>query len=479
MKSIDLLSQPPANVFSIFSERRNRTNLGGCIFIIELIAIIAIIFIFLFDHYNTALYKIEYSKKYITQAFGIDKADMDERLDEEKKFNFKLTTDYYGNELSENFVIADFSNMDLNINGDYRKNGVTKKPSKLYIAIYYKCHNETVCKYFERGNQDKDYTRTYYNLEIYYPGFEIRHQDIHQPIIYTSAQNPLKFKCPFIFDTITYTRIHWTNVKYEEKTGMWSRLFSKYILKQDPVSYVAGYIDSSSTFPIEVPDQWKEDKLLYARYKLLAIMKIDNNEYEYEHYVRTKNSVFVTIANIAALISTTNFALITFLNYYSRNYDNYKIIRHLTSKKNLLKNEKLKNFENKDDLVLNKELKYFNNNIENKKEPNEDLINKEDNNELLIREVDPELENAIDKGSNKINFIYFFLNGLYCDGCKRNRIEDMINVCNEILDKYLSIDNLLYNQIMMENLLKDYKWNDNSLNSIKNNALIIKYTNLR
>ena len=47
-------------------------------------------------------------------------------------------------------------------------------------------------------------------------------------------------------------------------------------------------------------------------------------------------------------------------------------------------------------------------------------------------------------------------------------------MCNEIVYKYASIDGLIKNQILIENLFKDYKWNDPSLNNIENNNLIIQ-----
>ena len=42
----------------------------------------------------------------------------------------------------------------------------------------------------------------------------------------------------------------------------------------------------------------------------------------------------------------------------------------------------------------------------------------------------------------------------------------------EIVYKYLSIDSLLYNQLKLEGLFKDYKWNNPSLSNIKNNIMI-------
>ena len=35
--------------------------------------------------------------------------------------------------------------------------------------------------------------------------------------------------------------------------------------------------------------------------------------------------------------------------------------------------------------------------------------------------------------------------------------------------QYYSVENILYNQIMLENLFKDYKWNNPELKDIYNN----------
>ena len=38
--------------------------------------------------------------------------------------------------------------------------------------------------------------------------------------------------------------------------------------------------------------------------------------------------------------------------------------------------------------------------------------------------------------------------------------------------KYASIDYVLYNLMKLENLFKDYRWNNPELNNIKNNEII-------
>ena len=50
----------------------------------------------------------------------------------------------------------------------------------------------------------------------------------------------------------------------------------------------------------------------------------------------------------------------------------------------------------------------------------------------------------------------------------------MIELCNNIVSKYSSIDVILSYQIIFENLMKDYKWNENYLKNISNNNLIKK-----
>ena len=36
----------------------------------------------------------------------------------------------------------------------------------------------------------------------------------------------------------------------------------------------------------------------------------------------------------------------------------------------------------------------------------------------------------------------------------------LISSCNDIVTKYITIENILYNQIKLEYLWKDYKWNN-------------------
>ena len=58
--------------------------------------------------------------------------------------------------------------------------------------------------------------------------------------------------------------------------------------------------------------------------------------------------------------------------------------------------------------------------------------------------------------------------------CFKSNKNKFISKCDDIIYKYISIDYILSNQIKLENLLKDYKWNDPKNNNIDNNEMIIE-----
>ena len=191
------------------------------------------------------------------------------------------------------------------------------------------------------------------------------------------------------------------------------------------------------------------------------------------------------MANICSL-STTIFNALSFIviKFYSNSFDNYKLIEKILLNSNI-KQENKEKIENKENKEINKDIKDIDNNKEN-------LLDKsnEDKNILNINENennnDEDKEVIIDKNFNidddnfpNLNFFDILFNGIYDDKCccKLNK-KKLIQKCNEIIPKYYSIENLIYNQIMIENILKDYRWNDPGLNNIDNNELINQIKNI-
>ena len=57
-------------------------------------------------------------------------------------------------------------------------------------------------------------------------------------------------------------------------------------------------------------------------------------------------------------------------------------------------------------------------------------------------------------------FIDFLFHKFYAKCCGYSSRHILINSCNDIVAKYTTIENILYNQIKLECLWKDYKWNN-------------------
>ena len=191
---------------------------------------------------------------------------------------------------------------------------------------------------------------------------------------------------------------------------------------------------------------------------------IENDANNYVVYKRKKVSEFSLIANICSLALTIfNGFRFGFNFFYSEKFANYEVIDKILSSKRKSKKKKIveTKFDKSFPLLSINEMKDVE--IEEKEEE------KNENKTDRLIEIE-ENEDSLPK----YNIFSFIANFFYCNRCKKNKVQANITICNNILEKYYSIENLLYNQFMLENLLQDYKWNNPDLNSIKNIELIYK-----
>jgi len=194
------------------------------------------------------------------------------------------------------------------------------------------------------------------------------------------------------------------------------------------------------------------------------------------------------LANIGALFSTFFSTFSFILRFYNRNFDNYKIIKEILSRPKMLKInsstqlQKARTFKYEN---INRNNNYFMNDDNQSFDTSKSVPFKSKENSLFTKK-EKEKEKEIKKNENynyrydliKINFIQFFLNNIYCKRKKLCKKQKIIDICNLILFKYLSVESILYNQILLENLIKDYKWNNVDLEQIENNDLIKELKNI-
>ena len=472
---LDFLSQSPKNF--IFQKSSNQTNLGGLFCLLYIIIIILIALSYIIPYYNNDKYSIEYSLflnySPLDESINMDK---DPKLNPTKEFIFDLYTSL-GKNLSEKFKIFDmyeFLNYQKLIYIS-RNTIIKKKISELFLGIIYQCNNSNCTK------DSEDETDSLYSINILFDGFRFDFQNRSNPLI----KSKFLYGFPFYFNKTGFEIVTWEVIKYKQINKGIDILLEQ---KEE----IFGHINSHFEIIADIDNNIKD--YLGESFRILGFVKMNNPHDKYIEYKRTRVDELDLIAGICSLCLTILNFLRTFFTYYSQNFDNYKIIENILKSNNISMKRNEFNNSNNSDLTIpkvtdnqnnnnkNLELIKLNNltplideyNIDNKqneqnKSINDDYYNNDTN---LGVEID---QNRITKNSQNLpkgKFYDFFINNINC--CCKNNEQNIINTCNEIISKYYSIDAIIYNQIKLENLFKDYKWNNASLNNIENNNLIIK-----
>ena len=305
---------------------------------------------------------------------------------------------------------------------------------------------------------DKIFERAYY-LYFAYQGFSIEHQNPNKPVQLLTENNFWLETIQFLENTnIVY--LNWEVIGYEEEKGIFGKTIDKTLGLNN--TYYAGYYKTKDTFTDDghmnkfPQNVWKIKDLDGNNFILLLYLESMPVKKEYERYTRKAVSVLDILAIIASLSSTAlNLMGLVYGILYHQNYDNYKIIENILTKKmnvNINKkptidedSEKAK-IELKSDLI---EKESIENDKNEKPEPNVDNIEEQSEN---IRRSNLNL--SVPKFFNFLFHIFYFK----C--CRRSSDHILIDSYNNIVSKYITIENILYNQMKLECLWKDYKWNN-------------------
>ena len=451
MKTIDFLSESPKSF--IFNQGSNKTLFGGVLSLIFLLIVLVISILYLVDYLINDKYTVEY-------AFYQEILTDEKRTEREnsKKYNpelgFILNFRHENGSIlgNDSILLLDFDQQHLPLFPQYFK----KKASDLKFIILYKCPDENC-----------EFNFSSITCELMYTGYKLDHQG--EKPIYFGIESFYYFTTSFYFRAPFIRNYYWKTIKYNESLGFMDLFYNIFGIDSDN-EYIGGNIDKSDTFPLEAlygDHALKPAPINGTLYRMLGIGQMSMNFNSYDQYKRTKISIFDVIANICSLSMTImgGFGYF-FSNYYSNSYDNYEIIEKILSKKksgNISKDFDEENIINKDS--SNSEAILRNSNTD---EIDIEVPEKKEEEKLIIKEEDK-------RTLPKVKFIDFILNNLPFDKCcGKSKSQALISSCNELISEYYTVEYIIYNQMMLENLLKDYKWNDPSLNNVETNKLISK-----
>ena len=470
MHPLDIISNSP-NLY-ILRKESNKTNFGGFLFLIYLIIIITI-FVY---------YIIDYTKndKYIIQSFNHFNIKSDEEKKERNKNDFYNPTINFTLDI-EVFFKGKYYNLDYEKFGTNlkiydirnrtfleRRSIFSKKINDFHIWILYECDNLNCSDYYEQlKNLREKFGISSYYLYLLHDGFTLDHQNENKPIIKTKNNKQIVFfrRYDLNFSKTIAINNKWKNFLYTEKKGYF----------QKDSEYSCRYIESFDSVYDDHLVRVGLSGIKNKEYLFLSQIALHNDYTEYTEYFRKRVSELDLLANVLSLIVNIFTGVKFIFSFYSTNFNNFKIIEKILNRQ-AKKNYKINNNIDIED-SLNKKFFSINDDL-NEVNIQKDIEKTDNNNDSDFHEFEDD-DCSDDKSSTdskrikKLHFFDFFLNNIYC--CLKNKkSQKIIHKCNQIVEKYASIDILIKNQILIENFLKDYKWNDPDLNNVENNKLFKK-----
>ena len=210
----------------------------------------------------------------------------------------------------------------------------------------------------------------------------------------------------FVFDDqIKISYLNWRTIVYTEEQGI-SRIFGK------SNDFYGGYFTEETPINIGKGNIFEKDGKYYRNvFAIIPSLQVITIKSFYDLYSRRKKSIFDPIANICSLSLTIyNSFLFLFCNYYSNNFDNYKIIEKIVT-------EKSKSHKKRDKKL--KEIELTSN--DNK---NTALLDNKDQVEVIADTInednDEEEELELDEKKAflpRLHFFDFFFNNIYKNNC--------------------------------------------------------------
>ena len=446
MNKLDFLGDSP-NLY-IFKKKSNDSVCGGVLFLIYAIVSLLILIYYSFDYFKNDKYTIQ--SFYHFNIKGDSDLERNERIQDISlnpniTFNLDLYYDKFRDKpLDNKFKLYNSANLSF-IN---RNTSFKERVGYLRISVLYECDNITCDDFFNNYYRKG---RTHYNLKFDYDGFYIDHQNNDAPIIKNDNNNQYIFKENYDldFNYTSFLKLHWRNFFYTEKKGF---------LSTNDYNESCGYIES---FNIDNSNGRgfirNEDK----QYYIINYIDFTIEDNFHTEYTRKRISELDKIASLLSLLLSIYNGFKLVYKLYSQNYNNSKIIEHLLDKKPKGK-PKLPKTVQLQSLDSNRSNTLAPKNVDPSKLMSDDTSNDSKKDGIISVNSSEKIK--------KICCCQYLLNDIHL--CfKKNKSQKIIDICNEIVYKYISIESIINNQILIENLFQDYNWREPKLNDIEKNDL--------
>jgi hypothetical protein len=470
MKCLDILSEPPNML--IFQNEKNKKTSGAVFSIILFIIMIIISVAYIHDYAINDKYTFEAMKFY---NFTNDDEELQKIVDNDKykpylNFDVRLRNDNFTVCEGKDCVFLEKNYTD--IVGDSRY--IFSRLSNAYlINIIYKCGADINCSsFYELVKSGNIY---YGQIDLTFPRYKINHAaDIPVTRDNEEKKKIHRISVGFSRDLEFYiSRFEWEVMIYQDQKSFLDLLFN------NNKEYIFGHFKN---------DGPEKEKKYFNLNKHTIINKGDNyflvvsqstfsyNFYEYLLYKRKRISFFDVIGKILAYLPTLKSFFSIIFSLYSNKIDNYEILEKiLNPAKDINKKIELEKFNISE--IIPDDGKNKDKEKQTGQKKTEPLIDKSSSNNISEKPDNNRIDEVPQIALDKFSCFSFLFNNIYSKCCGTNKNQEKINKINDIVCKYISIESLIYNQIKIENLFKDYKWNNKILNNIQSNTMINQLKN--
>ena len=255
----------------------------------------------------------------------------DDELNPYLNFTLSITSRY-----KDKLVVHDINN-DIYLEKDnmdiYGRSyfNLRRKITDIDLGIYYICAEEKNCssyyQYFDGFYDNIEFGTTI----IKYAGYEINHAK--DPPVEISEEKPIITENILTFPNILgfgFRTYEWEVIKYKDQRSLFDSLTKR------KTEYIFGHLKNDIIEFSKYDNYTKYVDYDFRVGYILPVFEIYflNEHKEYLFYKRKKVELLDVLANIGALFSTIRYIFSFFFSFYSKNFDNYKIIWNILNYQN-------------------------------------------------------------------------------------------------------------------------------------------------
>jgi len=414
--NLDILSTSPGNY--IFKNKANKSEFGKFSSIIHILASLVILIFYLNSYFNFKEMTIIYSKKNKLPKKGNDEY----KCYNESNKNYIIWLYTLGQEVEiKKFFYYELNGTNINnIKEAEYENGKI-------LEINFTSSGDFDINIYNSSNYDNILSKVLI-MHLIYTTSSINDDEPYIPL----KENDIFQSETFFVDLKKYSEYLLNKNYIVYRDGRRLKKFFSYLFfwTHYETTYIDFYYNNYNSIIIDD----NKNELITCVTNKYNIEIFKDEDLIVDYYQRKYESFFNTLSKWCGMFSIMKILFSSLVNEFSFTYNNYELIKYIDKKNEMNKT-----------IILSKDNNDNNNNSINKMKTID--LNKIDNKTKYFNKI---------KTKDIIKYTFF--------GCcyKKSKTHKFINDCNNYVTQHISIEEIFYNMLCLENIIEEYKFKDNN-----------------